>query len=417
MKKFFFSLLPIFLMTAMCVGFNSCGDDEEEIKSNTESSLSTILRTYKWVGGDYDVTQTSYGGSVSRETDTFYFLDGNQGYWRWISSEYDSSLGRSRSNGWEHFTYNVVSGNTVKLVFDNGSADQVMIYSNGLLVSESSTFRLRQVSIPADDEIYDYLNKKEKNDSKEEETEEESQSAVREFTVKGVSFKMVRLEGGTFQMGATPEQGSDAYDREQPVHSVTLSGFSIGQTEVTQALWQAVMSTTVRQQRDNVNPSYKLRGEGDNYPMYYISWEECQTFITKLNQLTGQKFRLPTEAEWEYAARGGNQSMGYKYSGSNTIGSVAWYTGNSSQAHPVAMKQPNELGIYDMSGNVDEWCQDWYDSYKSSAQLNPKGPYSGSTRVRRGNSWYSNARSCRVSYRNSGEPSGKGYNVGFRLAL
>lgn len=157
MKKKVFSLLSIIIAATMCVGFTSCGDNEEEIKRNAESSLSTILRTNKWIGGDSDVTPTSYGGSISRETDTFYFLDGNQGYWRWISSEYDSSLGRSRRNGWEHFTYTILSGNTVKLVFDNGSADQVMIYSNGLLVSESSTFRLRQVSIPADDEIYDFL--------------------------------------------------------------------------------------------------------------------------------------------------------------------------------------------------------------------------------------------------------------------
>ena len=150
-------LLVMFVAAAVCLGFVSCSkdDDNEEIKT----SFSTTLRANKWIGGDSDVMPTSYGGSVFRETDIFYFLDGDQGYWRWISSEYDSSLGRSRSNGWEHFTYTVVSGNTVKLVFDNGSASQVMTYNSGLLISESSTFRLRPVSIPNDDEIYDFLKK------------------------------------------------------------------------------------------------------------------------------------------------------------------------------------------------------------------------------------------------------------------
>ena len=155
------TLLSILFMAAMCVGFASCGDDDE---SNTVSSFSKILRENKWIGGDSDVTPTSYGGSISRETDIFYFLDGNQGYWRWISSEYDSSMGNNRRNGWEHFTYTVVSGNTVKVVFDNGSASQVMTYNNGLLISESLTFRLRQANIPADDEIYDFLKGEGDND-------------------------------------------------------------------------------------------------------------------------------------------------------------------------------------------------------------------------------------------------------------
>ena len=234
-------------------------------------------------------------------------------------------------------------------------------------------------------------------------------STPRTFTVDGVSFKMIKVDGGTFQMGATSEQGSDAGDSEKPVHNVTLSCYYIGQTEVTQALWKAVMG---------FNPSYH---KGDNLPVETVSWEDCQTFIAKLNKLTGQKFRLPTEAEWEYAARGGNKSNGYKYSGSNDIDIVAWYKGNSGcKTHPVATKQPNELGLYDMSGNVYEWCQDWYDDkyYSNSPATNPTGPSSGSCRVFRDGTNGDIARWCRVSNRFSEAPSERGYGYfGFRLAL
>ena len=208
-------------------------------------------------------------------------------------------------------------------------------------------------------------------------------------------------------MGATSEQGSDADNDEKPVHSVTLSDYYIGETEVTQELWQAVMG---------INLSY-FSGN-PHRPVETVSWNECQTFITKLNELTGKNFRLPTEAEWEYAARGGNKSKGYKYSGSNTIGDVAWYYDNSgSRTHDVKTKQANELGIYDMSGNVYEWCQDWDGSYSSSSQTNPMGPSSGSDRVLRGGSWDYDARYCRVSDRNSNYPSSRGISDGFRLVL
>ena len=230
-------------------------------------------------------------------------------------------------------------------------------------------------------------------------------SGAQAFTVKGVTFYMVPVEGGTFTMGATSEQGTDAYSNEKPTHSVTLSNYYIGETEVTQALWEAVMGR---------NPSLC---KGDNRPVEMVSWEDCQTFIQKLNRLTGRKFRLPTEAEWEYAARGGKKSRGYKYSGSNDIGSVAWYTSNSSQTHEVKTKQANELGLYDMSGNVWEWCQDWYGSYGVSAQTNPTGASSGSYRVFRGGSWYGNARLCRSSRRVSDTPAYRNGNLGLRLAL
>ena len=219
------------------------------------------------------------------------------------------------------------------------------------------------------------------------------------------SIEMVYVAGGTFTMGATAEQGSDADSDEKPTHSVTVSDFYIGKYEVTQAQWKAVMGS---------NPSYF---KGDNLPVENVSWNDIQEFIKKLNAQTGKRFRLPTEAEWEYAARGGNQSKGYKYSGSNSIDDVAWYTDNSSsKTHPVGQKTPNELGIYDMSGNVYEWCQDWKGSYSSSSQTNPTGPSSGSGRVLRGGSWSISAWSCRVSYRFSDYPDPRLDGGGFRLA-
>ena len=196
---------------------------------------------------------------------------------------------------------------------------------------------------------------------------------LKTYNVKGVSFDMVWVESGTFRMGATPEQGDDTFCNEEPIHSVTLSGYYIGKTEVKQALWKAVMGS---------NPS---SFKGDNLPVECVSWDDCKEFIRKLNDFTGQNFRLPTEAEWEFACRGGNNSSDNKYSGGNLINNVAWYKDNSGRkkwyggtsegkTHPVATKSPNELGIYDMSGNVDEWCSDWYGDYRSDAQTNPKWP-------------------------------------------
>jgi len=227
------------------------------------------------------------------------------------------------------------------------------------------------------------------------------------ITVKGVSFKMIAVQGGTFKMGATSEQGSDADGDEKPVHSVTLTSFHIGETEVTQELWQAVMGS---------NPSYFTR-DGLKCPVERVSWDDCQEFISKLNSLTGKKFRLPTEAEWEFAARGGNKSRGYKYSGGNDIGSVAWYNGNSSRTNGVKTKSPNELGLYDMSGNVWEWCADWCGTYPSGSVSDPKGPSSGEYRVSRGGSYCLNAVFCRVSYRNGSTQSIRGYYLGLRLAF
>ena len=233
-----------------------------------------------------------------------------------------------------------------------------------------------------------------------------------EFTVNGVSFEMVYVEGGSFDMGGTSEQGGDAYSDEKPVHSVTLDGYYIGKYEVTQELWLAVMGYW-----PGTAPS-STYGVGANYPAYYISWNACQEFVAELSRLTGRTFRLPTEAEWEYAARGGNKSRHFKYSGSDNIGNVAWYFNSvGAKTHPVGTKSANELGIYDMSGNVWEWCSDKYGSYSSGAQTNPQGPSSGSNRVLRGGSCGSGASGCRVSNRISIGPSGSSSYDGLRLAL
>ena len=240
------------------------------------------------------------------------------------------------------------------------------------------------------------------------------------YTVYGISFKMVPVAGGTFTMGGTAEQGDDAMENESPAHQVTLSNYCIGETEVTQELWLAVMGS---------NPSvYNGSNYGNNLkrPVEHVSWNDCQTFITKLNQLTGQHFRLPTEAEWEYAARGGNQSQGYKYAGGNSIGNVAWYIGNTPAprngipgtigTQTVATKAPNELGLYDMSGNVWEWCQDLYGNYGSNEQANPAGPTSGSYRVVRSGGFSSYANYCRVSFRSYSTVGTRNSSIGFRIA-
>lgn len=244
------------------------------------------------------------------------------------------------------------------------------------------------------------------------------------FSVNGVSFEMIYVNGGNFIMGATSEQNDDYDEKEKPTHSITLSSFHIGKYVVTQELWMAVM---------NNNPSYS---QGELYPVENISWYDCQSFIEKLNVITGMSFRLPTEAEWEYAARGGELTHNYKYSGSNNIDDVAWYRppldmDNVSvieymtwqldnfreAACEVGNKEPNELGIYDMSGNVYEWCQDWEGPYNSSHQDDPSGPLNGENKIIRGGCWENSPKKCRVSHRNGVLPNGRLPHIGFRLAL
>lgn len=237
-------------------------------------------------------------------------------------------------------------------------------------------------------------------------TTPEESHATEFFTVNGVAFWMFNVPGGSFAMGAANDD-YDADASEKPAHLVTVSTFAIGRTEVTQQLWVAIMGK---------NPSFT---KGDKLPVTNISYNDCLEFIAKLNSLTGRHFRLPTEAEWEYAARGGNKSMGYKYSGSNAIGSVAWYEGNSyNSTHEVGTKTANELGLHDMTGNVWEWCSDWKGLYSSTAQENPKGPTTGELRVYRGGSMVSSNKACRISIRLGGYPSScKLADLGFRLAL
>ena len=275
----------------------------------------------------------------------------------------------------------------------------------------------------------------------EEVVEEDSYDKPLTFTVNGVSFRMLPVEGGTFTMGATAEQGSDARDNEKPTHSVTLSSYYMGETEVTQALWQAVMGT---------NPSHF---SGQNLPVDNVNWFNAVEFCNRLSEIIGLQpyyvidkdhddpndidynfslkwsvivnagangFRLPTEAEWEYAARGGKNSHGYKYSGSDNLDEVAWYAGNScGETHTIKTKQPNELGIYDMSGNVWEWCYDWHGAYVSACLTNPLGVTKGKHRICRGGGI------CPANYNGNYRVSLRGYqhsslhsmDNGFRLLL
>jgi formylglycine-generating enzyme required for sulfatase activity len=228
--------------------------------------------------------------------------------------------------------------------------------------------------------------------------------------MKYLDGNMVFVPGGTFTMGCTKEQGGDCYDSEKPAHQVTVSDFYIGKYEVTQKEWRAVMGSSPSNFKNC-----------DNCPVEQVSWADIQEFLTKLNAKTGKVYRLPTEAEWEYAARGGSSSRGYKYSGSSSLAEVAWYDGNSgSKTHPVGQKKANELGLYDMSGNVWEWCaDDWHDSYRG-APTNGRAWIDSpraSARVDRGGGWYGDALYCRVSGRLNPAPSGRYSDLGCRLAL
>lgn len=249
-----------------------------------------------------------------------------------------------------------------------------------------------------------------------------AQSESKKFTVNGVTFTMIKVEGGTFWMGGTRDQmisSEGTFDPrlEKPIHSVTLSDYYIGMIEVTQRLWKAVFPG---------NPSTFI---GDDKPVESVSWEDVQEFLRELNSLTGQNFRLPTEAEWEYAARGGKKSLGYMFSGSNKLDEVGWYNGNTpfsqtlwERIYPTQIsvdKKANELGIYGMSGNVSEWCQDWQAKYPNSPQTNPAVLTQGyfNERVIRGGNTRSYHDDCRICVREYANPSYRKSTIGFRLAL
>lgn len=218
---------------------------------------------------------------------------------------------------------------------------------------------------------------------------------------------MVYVEGGTFTMGATSEQGNNGQeirDNERPVHQVTLSGYYICKYEVTERQWAAVMG------------DYPWYSHGDNYPVFKPTWNDCKKFINRLNAITKQHFRFPTEAEWEFAARGGNKSSGYTFAGSNNYKDVM--CDRQTDCEPVGQYQPNELGLYDMTGNVDEWCNDWYGPYSSSAQVNPKGPSTGTQRVQRGGCNITGTCYLHVSARSKQFPSETRISgIGLRLAM
>ena len=247
------------------------------------------------------------------------------------------------------------------------------------------------------------------------------------------SIAMVFVKGGTFLMGGDREY----YEEDRPKHKVTVSDFYIGRYEITQGQWLAVMGS---------NPSGFSEGSitamvmvrnfkwDDRLPVENVSWNDAQEFIQKLNAKTGKSYRLPTEAEWEFAARGGNKSKGYMFSGSNASDDVSWTCLNSGdkppviffdgpstyyniRTHPVGTKQPNELGIYDMSGNVEEWVNDWSEKYGSDAQTDPQGPSSGTERVVRGGHWLYGPNWGLVYSRSGGKPDGRTSTTGFRLAL
>ena len=237
-----------------------------------------------------------------------------------------------------------------------------------------------------------------------------------ETSYGSVQFDMAKVDGGTFTMGAQntsasqPNYDSDADSDEKPTHSVTISPYYIGKTEVTQQLWYVVMGSY-----PNISSTY---GRGDDYPVYNITYSQCEQFIKKLNTLTGKTFRLPTEAEWEFAARGGKNTNGYKYSGNSTVGTVAWYGSNSSnKTHPVAQKAANEINVFDMSGNVWEWCSDWYGNYTMSSQTDPTGATSGPGHVIRGGAYNDAATECRVSVRSNASATSSFTTLGLRLVM
>ena len=303
------------------------------------------------------------------------------------------------SDGYSPYIYGFLSSESSTLFVINGDYN----YSRTINDTEFAQGRTGKFTLPTEDSFTGW--------------KKEYKNKI--VVVNDISFKMIYIEAGTFIMGATDEQ-IGAFDDESPAHQVTLTkDYYMGETEVTQALWYAVMG---QKPTADVSAWSSTYGLGDNYPAYYISWNDCQEFISKLNQLSGLTFRLPTEAEWEYAARGGNKATTQTlYSGSNTIGYVAWYTSNcSSSTQEVAGKAANVLGLYDMGGNVWEWCNDWYGSsyYSSNPRTDPTGPTSGSYRVLRGGSWSDIASCCRVAYRGNNSPVvNRGRNIGMRLAL
>ena len=309
----------------------------------------------------------------------------------------------------------IQNGNTIRIYYDLTKQTDVKIefsqdggafYEN--LEGKSVTGDIGRSIAPGVDKcvVWDVL--KDRSDLKSEKVCFRITSydvSRRSFKVGDVSFDMVFVEGGKYTMGCGGQ--NDCRAEERPAHKVTLDDYYIGECEVTQELWEAVMG---------VDRNYS-HVSADNLPVDGVTWIDAQEFVLRLNQAIGETgFRLPTEAEWEYAARGGKKDRGFTHSGGNDVGWVAWYVDNSlGQPHPVRQKNPNALGVYDMNGNVWEWCEDWYGDYETSSQKNPQGPEGGVTRVLRGGSWHETPTFCRVCTRYSKPPSFRGLNIGLRL--
>ena len=252
-------------------------------------------------------------------------------------------------------------------------------------------------------------------ESEAEEREVSADSSPQEEITNSIGMKLQLIPAGEFMMGATP--GDDQVDDdERPQHRVEITKpFYIGVYEVTQSQWERVMGTTVRQQRDKDNRSWYLYGEGSSYPIYYVSWDEAIGFCEELSRMTGEKYRLPTEADWEYACRAGTETKYYWGNNDEEAENYAWYGDTAATGtHEVGCKQPNAWGLYDMSGNVWEWCNDWYGIYPEEEQKDPKGPQSGVTRLLRGGGWTDTPEALRNSFRGGRIPDGRGVNSGFR---
>ena len=307
-------------------------------------------------------------------------------------------------------------------------ANHYLIAATACLLSMTATSQQRVINLYSGGEVIQSFNVEQIDSLKVEWAAPESEFDIFE----NISFdEMVYVEGGTFTMGTND---SDA-DVDETPHTVTLSSFYIGKYEVTQKLWEYVMTyegqaadgTTMTSVGDDPwlgkdpNASY---GDGDYFPAYYVTYYDIvDYFLPRLNQITGKNFRLLTEAEWEYAARGGNQSQGYKFSGSDNVDDVAWYYDNAYDTtdnygtHIVGTTQPNELGLYDMTGNVWEWCNDWYGAYDEKDLIDPQGPLTGGSRVNRGGGWDGVEWGCRVTLRSYSLPDKTTSSFGFRLAL
>ena len=295
---------------------------------------------------------------------------------------------------------------TVKLKASSPSTIQISLLKESIVdngISENNNQHIEDIKETTDNSSMKIANTPDL--ISETENENKTDADRIEKLLEKLNNDMVYIEAVEFTMGATKEQKGEANSDEKPAHPVVLNCFNLCKYEVTQELWEAVMGD---------NPSHF---KGKNLPVENVSWDDCLKFIMKLNELTGKKYRLPTEAEWEYAARGGSNSMHYKYSGGNSLEYVSWYFHNSmDKTHTVGMMKPNELGLYDMSGNVWEWCQDWYGSYGKKTAYSPTGPIKAYNKVFRGGGYDNGDTYCRCSYRNGTAPQNKFKNLGLRLA-